>query len=232
VLFVIIPGQRKLVDAMAKGESPDPIYGKRAKVRSVHNNYFTLPVLLIMISNHYAMTYSHAYSWLVLAAIMAAGVLIRHFFNLRHAGKVSPAFPIAGVALLAGVAVAIAPAPRKAVAAPVAAAVTVDADGHAAGATPGAAPALAAPAGQASLANVQQVVSARCVACHSANPTQAGFASAPGGVMLDTEDQVKQHAAKIYQRAVQNKDMPLANMTHMTDAERQLIGTWFETSAN
>ena len=78
----------------------------------------------------------------------------------------------------------------------------------------------------------RQAAFARCVACHSANPTQSGFASAPGGVMLDTEDQVKQHAAKIYQRAVQNKDMPLANMTHMTDAERQLIGTWFETSAN
>jgi len=224
VLFVIIPGQRKLVDAMAKGESPDPIYGKRAKVRSVHNNYFTLPVLLIMISNHYAMTYSHAYSWLVLAAIMAAGVLIRHFFNLRHAGKVSPAFPIAGVILLAGVAVAIAPPARKAVAAPAAVAATADAEDHAASA--------AAPAGQATLANVQQVVTQRCAACHAATPTQAGFASAPGGVMLETEAQVKQHAAKIYQRAVQNKDMPLANMTHMTDAERQLIGTWFETSAN
>jgi uncharacterized membrane protein len=230
VLFVIIPGQRKLVDAMAKGESPDPIYGKRAKVRSVHNNYFTLPVLLIMISNHYAMTYSHAYSWLVLAAIMAAGVLIRHFFNLRHAGKVSPAFPIAGVILLAGVAVAIAPAPRKAVAAPAALAAAVDADGHAAPAATGVA--ATAPAGQASLTSVQQVVTQRCASCHSATPTQAGFASAPGGVMLDTEAQVKQHAAKIYQRAVQNKDMPLANMTHMTDAERQLIGTWFETSAN
>ena len=213
VLFVIIPGQRKLVDAMAKGESPDPVYGKRAKVRSVHNNYFTLPVLLIMISNHYAMTYSHAYSWLVLAAIMAAGVLIRHFFNLRHAGRVSPAYPIAGVLLLAGVAVAIAPAPRKAVAAPLTAGAAT-------------APALA------SLASVQQVVVQRCVSCHSAAPTQAGFASAPGGVMLDTEDQVKQHAAKIYQRAVQAKDMPLANMTHMTDDERAMIGAWFESSTN
>jgi uncharacterized membrane protein len=216
VLFVIIPGQRKLVEAMARGESPDPVYGRRAKVRSVHNNYFTLPVLLIMISNHYAMTYSHAYSWLVLAAIMAAGVLIRHFFNLRHAGKVSPAYPIAGVILLAGVAVAIAPAPRKAVAAPAAAA------------TAASAPAV----GQASIATVQQVVTQRCASCHSATPTQAGFASAPGGVVLDTSDQVKQHAARIYQRAVQNKDMPLANMTHMTDDERQMIGNWFEAGVN
>jgi len=243
VLFVIIPGQRKLVDAMAKGQSPDPVYGKRAKVRSVHNNYFTLPVLLIMISNHYAMTYSHAYSWLVLGAIMAAGVLIRHFFNLRHAGKVSPAYPIAGVILLAGVAVAIAPAPRKPVAPGAAVAATAGAtagagaadDGHGHGAE-GAAPAVAAaggvPAGHPDLASVHQVVVARCAACHSASPTQPGFASAPGGVMLDTEAQTKQLAAKIYQRAVQNKDMPLANMTHMTDAERQLIGVWYEASAN
>jgi uncharacterized membrane protein len=224
VLFVIIPGQRKLVQAMEKGQSPDPIYGKRAKVRSVHNNYFTLPVLLIMISNHYAMTYTHAYSWLVLAAIMAAGVLIRHFFNLRHAGKVSIGFPAAGAALLVAVAVAIAPAPRKPAAAPAAAA-AADAHGHE--------EAAAAPAaGAADLAAVQQVVTQRCVACHSANPTQAGFASAPGGVVLDTPEQTKQQAAKVFQRAVQNKDMPLANMTQMTDAERALIGTWFESGAN
>jgi uncharacterized membrane protein len=228
VLFVIIPGQRKLVEAMEKGQSPDPIYGKRAKVRSVHNNYFTLPVLLIMISNHYAMTYSHSYSWLILGAIMAAGVLIRHFFNLRHAGKVSLGFPVAGVILLVAVAVAIAPAPRKAVAAqPVAAA---DAHGHGA---EGAAPSAAdiARSGH-DIGAVQQVVTARCASCHSAQPTQAGFASAPGGVMLDTPDQIKQHAAKIYQRAVQNKDMPLANMTQMTDSERQMIGIWFESGAN
>jgi uncharacterized membrane protein len=220
VLFVIIPGQRKLVEAMEKGQSPDPIYGKRAKVRSVHNNYFTLPVLLIMISNHYAMTYSHSYSWLILGAIMAAGVLIRHFFNLRHAGRVSLGFPVAGVILLVAVAIAIAPAPRKAVAAQAA-------DSHAA------APSAAdiARSGH-DITAVQQVVTARCASCHSASPTQAGFASPPGGVMLDTPEQIKQHAAKIYQRAVQNKDMPLANMTQMTDAERQLLGTWFESGAN
>ncbi|SFU93415.1 urate hydroxylase PuuD [Pseudoduganella namucuonensis] len=228
VLFVIIPGQRKLVEAMEKGQSPDPIHGKRAKVRSVHNNYFTLPVLLIMISNHYAMTYSHAYSWLILAAIMAAGVLIRHFFNLRHAGKVSLGFPVAGVILLVAVAIAIAPAPRKAVAAqpsaPAAAAAATDGHGHA--------DAASAPATGADIAAVQTVVTQRCVSCHSAAPTQAGFASAPGGVMLDTPEQTRQHAAKVFQRAVQSKDMPLANMTQMTDAERQLIGTWFEAGAN
>ncbi|HXA47153.1 MAG TPA: urate hydroxylase PuuD, partial [Burkholderiaceae bacterium] len=111
VLMVIIPGQRKLVDAMKAGKSPDPIYGLRAKQRSVHNNYFTLPVLFIMISNHYAMTYNHAYNWLVLAAMMAAGVLIRHFFNLKHKGRIAWGYPAAGVALLLAVAIAIAPKP-------------------------------------------------------------------------------------------------------------------------
>lgn len=111
VFFVIIPGQRKLVAALSARETPDPRYGLKAKQRSVHNNYFTLPVLLIMISNHYAMTYGHRYSYLVLALLMAAGVLIRHFFNLRHQGKAQIAYPLAGIALLLATAWMLAPAP-------------------------------------------------------------------------------------------------------------------------
>lgn len=214
VLMVIIPGQRKLVEAMKVGKSPDPVYGKRAKQRSVHNNYFTLPVLFIMISNHYAMTYTHAYSWLVLAAIMAAGVLIRHFFNLRHAGRVSVAYPIAGVLLLVAVAVAIAPRPAPKPAA------------NAASATPGVA---ATPA--VDFKQVQAVIEQRCASCHAAQPTQDGFATAPAGMMLHTPELIHQHAGRIYQRTVQTKDMPLANMTHMTDDERALVGAWFLSGA-
>jgi uncharacterized membrane protein len=109
VAHVIIPGQRKMVNAMMAGRKPDPVYGIRAKQRSVHNNYFTLPVLFLMISNHYAMTYRHQHAWAVLAVIMAAGVLIRHFFNLRHKGRIEWKYPAAGVALLALLAVLIAP---------------------------------------------------------------------------------------------------------------------------
>ena len=215
VLMVIIPGQRKLVEAMKAGRSPDPIHGRKGKQRSVHNNYFTLPILFIMISNHYAMTYTHAHSWLVLAAIMAAGVLIRHFFNLRHKGKVSVGYPIAGVALLLAVAVAIAPRP-VAPAAP------------AASAGEGAAPvAAAAP----DFARIQAIVTQRCASCHSDKPTQAGFATAPAGMMLQTPELIHQHAAKIFQRAVQTKDMPLANMTQMTDAERAALAAWFQAGA-
>jgi uncharacterized membrane protein len=204
VLMVIIPGQRKMVNAMQRGEAPDPIHGQRGKQRSVHNNYFTLPVLFLMISNHYAMTYNHPHSWLVLAAIMAAGVLIRHFFNLRHKGRLVWGYPLAGLALLIAVAVAIAPAPRGT---------------NIAGAAP------------LTVADIRPVIEQRCVACHSAQPTQAGFAAAPAGVMLDTPEQIRQHAARIYQQTVQLKAMPIANMTQMTEEERALVGQWFEAGA-
>jgi uncharacterized membrane protein len=205
VAMLIIPGQRKMVQAMQAGGLPDPIHGIKAKQRSVHNNYFTLPVLFIMISNHYAMTYHHRHAWLVLAFIMAAGVFIRHFFNLRHKGRVEWRYPAIGVALLAAVAVAIAP-PKPAAVKP-----------------------AADPAAQ--FARVKAIVDARCVACHSATPTQPGFATAPAGVLLDTPEQVRQRAAQIHKRAVELKDMPIANLTNMTDAERAELGAWFAAGA-
>jgi len=206
VLMLIIPGQRKLVAAMMAGQKPDPIHGQKAKQRSVHNNYFTLPVLFIMISNHYAMTYRHQHAWAVLATIMAAGVLIRHFFNLRHKGRTEWRYPVAGVALLLGLAIAIAPkAPQRS-----------------AGATD--------PAAQ--FAQVQAIIAQRCVSCHAEHPTNPGFASAPAGVMLHTPALIGQNAARIYQQAVQLKAMPLANMTNMTEAERAQVGAWFESGAH
>jgi uncharacterized membrane protein len=205
VARVIIPGQRKMVNAMMAGQKPDPVYGIRAKQRSVHNNYFTLPVLFLMISNHYAMTYRHQHAWAVLAVIMAAGVLIRHFFNLRHKGRIEWKYPAAGVALLAALAVLIAPK------APTAQQPGLD--------TP------------ARFTQVKSIVDQRCVACHSAHPTQPGFATAPAGVMLDSPELVAQHAARIYQQTVQRKAMPLANLTNMTDAERAQVGAWFEAGA-
>ena len=207
VLMLIIPGQRKMVEAMAAGKVPDPIHGQKAKQRSVHNNYFTLPVLFIMISNHYAMTYRHEHAWLVLAFIMAAGVFIRHFFNLKHKGRIEWRYPVLAWALLVAVAVAIAPAP----AARVVRSAQVD------------------PAAQ--FAQVKAIVDQRCVSCHAAKPTQAGFATAPAGIMLDSAGQLRQHSAQIYKQAVQLKAMPIGNMTNMTDAERALVGAWFEAGA-
>ncbi|MES2742497.1 MAG: urate hydroxylase PuuD [Pseudomonadota bacterium] len=204
VLMLIIPGQRKMVEAMSAGKVPDPAHGQKAKQRSVHNNYFTLPVLFIMISNHYAMTYRHGQAWLVLACIMAAGVFIRHFFNLRHRGRVVWAYPALGVALLLAVAVAIAPARP--------------------------APSAATdPAAQ--FAQVQAIVTQRCVSCHAARPSQPGFAAAPAGVMLDSAALIRQHSAQLYKQAVQLKAMPLGNLTNMTEAERAILGAWFEGGA-
>jgi len=210
VAMLIIPGQRKMVNAMLAGQKPDPVHGIKAKQRSVHNNYFTLPVLFIMISNHYAMTYNHPHAWAVLGVIMLAGVLIRHFFNLRHKGRIEWRYPVAGVALLLGLGVLLAPA-RPVRVDPVVTNAAADA---------------------ARFAEVRTIMGARCVSCHAAQPTQPGFAAAPLGVMLETPEQIGQNAARIYQQTVQTRAMPLANLTHMTDAERAVVKAWFEAGAN
>jgi uncharacterized membrane protein len=210
VAMVIIPGQRKVVDTLRAGGKPDPVYGIRGKQRSVHNNYFTLPVLFIMISNHFAMTYRHEHAWAVLAAIMLAGVFIRHFFNLRHKGRIAWKYPATGVLILLGTMVALLPPPP---------AITGNRAG-AGGADHG-----------AQFAQVRGILQQRCVSCHAAHPTQPGFASAPAGVALDDARGIAQNAARIYQQAVQLKAMPLANLTNMTDAERAQVARWFDSGA-
>jgi uncharacterized membrane protein len=205
VLFWIIPGQRKMVASMRAGQSPDPIHGKRGKQRSVHNTYFTLPVIFAMLSNHYSMTYSAGNNWLVLLLIMLAGVLIRQFFVLKHKGVFKWQYPAAAVVILAGVAFWIVP---KSALQP-------------------------APATQnatvVSFAQVQHVIETRCIQCHAARPT---LMPVPGkGILLDSKDGVLQHAQQIYQQAVVQKAMPLGNMTNITDDERALLGKWFEAGA-
>ena len=207
VLIWIIPGQRKVVAALKAGQPVDPIHGKRGKQRSVHNTYFTLPVLFAMLSNHYSMTYAHKQNWLVLILIMLAGVLIRQFFILKHKGKINVAWPAAGVALLGVVAVMIAPQPRPQVAS--------NAAGDAANAV--------------SFAKVQEIVNARCVQCHAEAPKM--MPTAAKGIKLDTVDEIKAHAQLIYQQAVQQKAMPLGNVTQITEDERALLGQWFEGGA-
>ncbi|SOY56352.1 urate hydroxylase PuuD [Cupriavidus taiwanensis] len=208
VLAWIIPGQRKVVAALKAGQPVDPIHGKRGKQRSVHNTYFTLPVLFAMLSNHYSMTYAHKYNWVVLILIMLSGVLIRQFFILKHKGKINVLWPAAGVAALAVVAVMIAPQPRPAVA---------KAEGADAAAT------------SVSFAKVQEVMNARCVQCHAEQPKM--MPTAAKGIKLDTAEDIKAHAQLIYQQAVQQKAMPLGNVTQITDDERALLGQWFEGGA-
>jgi uncharacterized membrane protein len=114
VYFVIMPSQRKLVEAKEKGVAPDPVYGLRGKQRSVHNNYFTLPVLFIMISNHYPMTFGHRHAWLVLVAVLLIAAYVRHFFNLRHKGRTVWTIPVTAALATLALAVVIAPDTPKA----------------------------------------------------------------------------------------------------------------------
>lgn len=197
VFFVIIPGQRRMVQAAARGKEPDPADGIRAKQRSVHNTYFTLPVLFVMISNHYAMTYNHPWNWLILVAFTLAGALIRVWFVARHKGKAAMWPVLLAVVILLAVAAAIAPRSdaRSAVI------VTMD--------------------------DVRPVIMQRCSNCHSASPSHVAFAAAPGGFILDTDEHIRTEALRIYQQTVVLKAMPIGNLTQMTDEERQLVDDWY-----
>ena len=198
VFFVIIPGQKKMVAAAARGEMPDPGPGIRAKQRSVHNTYFTLPVLFVMTSNHYAMVYGHAYNWLILIGISLAGALIRVYFVARHKGGASPWPVIVAALIVAGIAWAI--TPQKAA--------TATAD--------------------VSFAQVRNVINARCVSCHSSAPVHPAMAAAPLGVVFDTDEQIVADADRIHQQTVVTRVMPIGNLTAMTEEERQIIDAWYQ----
>ena len=215
VFFWIIPGQHRMVDALKAGKTPDPLDGKRGKQRSVHNTYFTLPVVFLMLSNHYAFTYTNAHAWIVMVLFIFAGAVIRQYFVLRHVGKNQLAYPAVGIVLLLIIGWLVMPAPAAPVAAPAK---------QAASAAP-AAGGAAATAAAVSTQQVRTIVNARCIECHSAKPTQPGFASAPAGIMFDTDVELLVHEAQIKQ-VVASKYMPLGNMTKMTDEERAAIAAW------
>ncbi len=203
VFFVIIPGQKRMVDAMRAGKLPNPIDGKRAKQRSVHNNYFTLPVIFIMISNHYPMTYGHPYAWAILVLISAAGVSIRHFFNQKHYGIYAWHYLAIGAVML--VAAAWWTAPHEPDLPPVQGPVTFD--------------------------RVRKIVGERCVTCHSATPTFPGITQPPAGVILTAPELIVQNSQRIYQQAVITQIMPLGNATHITQEERAVIAAWVRKGA-
>jgi uncharacterized membrane protein len=203
VLFVIIPGQRELVRAKQAGRKPDPAHGIRGKQRSVHNNYLTLPVVLAMIAPHFPFVYAHERAWLVLLTLMVLGAWVRHFFNLRHRGRTVWAIPITAAVALVALAVAIRPE---------------DSSSGAGGAP-------------VPFVRVAAVVEQRCATCHSAQPTDDSFSTAPKGVVLDTPAQIKARSAAIEEQAVETKAMPLGNVTQMTEEERALLGRWIDQGA-
>ncbi|MGO1247913.1 MAG: urate hydroxylase PuuD [Oceanisphaera sp.] len=211
VFFWIIPGQRRMVNAMKAGETPNPIDGLRGRQRSVHNTYFTLPVVLLMLSNHYSFTFTHELSWVIMVLFIFSGALIRQYFVLMHRGQKRPGYPIAGVILIL-IAVWIgAPSTKPAVEAPTQSSTTTESGEQTADAI--------------TLAQVEAVMEHRCVQCHAAEPTHPSFAAAPAGIMLDSQKQIQLQAGSI-QQVVASKYMPLGNLTQMTDEERALIAAW------
>jgi uncharacterized membrane protein len=207
VRFVIIPGQREMVRAKQQGRVPDPIFGLRGKQRSVHNTYFTLPVVFVMISNHYAMTYGSANNWLVLIGMSVAGAAIRAWFVARHKpsarGAFAPLLPAAiGIAMLALVAIALAPIRWPSLP------------------EPAASPAV-------DLAQVEAIVARRCLPCHAKTPTQPGFSAAPNGLAFDSIDVVRAHRPEV-QMQLASRLMPLGNLTKMTEDERSTLLAWVE----
>jgi uncharacterized membrane protein len=205
VFFVIIPGQKKMLAEIRAGKAPDARPGKLGKIRSVHNTYFTLPVLFVMISNHFPMTYGSPYGWLVLAAISAAGVLVRQFFLLSHKHRIVPALPAAAAVILGIVAFALAPRAGPS--------------------------AVSASGADVRYATIAPIVAERCAVCHAAHPTEAGYASAPEGVLLDTPEHVVANARRIYVQAVETHAMPLGNATNITSGERASLGRWISDGA-
>ena len=202
VFFWIIPGQKTVIAQMKAGQPVEAIHGQRAKQRSVHNTYFTLPVLIAMLSNHYGWLYQGPHNWAVLVLLMLAGALIRHSFVVRHKAllqgkRVAWEYAAGGTVLLVALAAWLAPKPL---------------------------PKAAAGAPAPTMAEVKAVMEQRCTLCHNAQVQQKNVA-------LHTPELIKQHAQNVYQQVVVLKLMPMNNATQITDAERALIQRWFEAGA-
>ncbi len=211
VFIVVIPNQKKTVAALLKGETPDPMWGDAAKQRSVHNNYLTLPVVFLMISNHYPLVFATRFNWIIVAIVLAIGPVIRHFFNARHEGKKSPwwtwgvaATGMLAVAWLSGAGPRETPPPQASTSAQM---LTADA------------------------AAAHAVILSRCSMCHMDGPVWPGIHAAPKGVLLDGPENIQRHAHLIDINAARSRAMPPGNITEMTDQERALLAAWIAAGA-
>jgi uncharacterized membrane protein len=206
VFVIVIPYQKKTVAALIAGNEPDPWWGEIGKQRSLHNNYLTLPVVFLMISNHYPLLYATRYNWLIVAIVLAIGPVIRHFYNSRHAGKGNRwwtwGLAAAGMAAIAWLSAA---GPRTT--------------------TSSAVPPVP------KFAAVEEIVVSRCSMCHAGAPVWAGFAVAPKGLMLDSAERIRAHARLIDINAVRSDAMPPGNVTEMTAHERRLLAAWLAAGA-
>jgi uncharacterized membrane protein len=201
VFFVIIPAQKAMVNAARAGQLPDPQKGKNALFRSIHNNYFTLPVLFVMVSNHFPSTFGNKYQWIVLAVISLGAAGIKHWLNLREQGRLSVWILPASIILLLAAAYVTAPAARG------------------------------GKCDEVSFAEANNIIRQRCVSCHSSKPTDRVYTSPPNGVIYDTPSDIIKKKDLILQRVVHTATMPLNNKTNMTPEERELIRCWIEQGA-
>ena len=206
VFFVIIPGQKKMVASIEIGEQPDPQPGLDGKQRSIHNTYFTLPVLFCMIVNHYAAFYSHQYNWLVLVAMCLSGVFIRLFFVSRHRQE-GPSYQMAllGVVLLLMTLLVVYMPSNK-----TASIAQLDNQVQE----------------RIALLEVQQIITERCTVCHARAPSFTGFSSPPKGIIYESEEDILNQISQVYQQAVVLKAMPIGNLTGMTEQERMRLQQW------
>jgi len=198
VAMLIIPNQKKVVKALLAGAEPDPALGKASKQRSTHNNYLTLPVIFVMISNHYPLAYATRWSWVILALVIIMGAVIRHFYNTRHRGLPSPWWTW-GVSVACALAIVwlstLGPAQGKRADVP-------------------------SPRTTVAMAEVEEIITGRCAMCHAAEPVWDGIRVAPKGVMLDTPERIAAHRREIAANSVWSSAMPPSNITGLTDEER------------
>jgi uncharacterized membrane protein len=205
VFIIIIPNQNKSVRALLAGREPNPIWGEEGKQRSVHNNYLALPVVFLMIANHYPLMFATRFNWLIVAIVLAIGPLIRHFFNSRHEGKASPwwTWGVAGAGMVA-VAWLSAAGPREE---------------------------AGRRADRVNVAAAHNVIVSRCSMCHISEPVWPGVHAPPKGVVLDGPENIQRHARLIEINAVRSNAMPPGNITEMTPQERQILAAWLAAGA-
>ena len=203
VFFGIVPAQKAFVRAIESGQPPPEAKAAFAKLRSTHNNYLTLPVIMLMISNHYPILYSHPHGWLLVIAVALISAYARHFFNLRNQGKTKPSILlIAAMGLVLTISLAQATAFK-----------TLNASSVQAGVTD---------------AQAMAIVAEHCQGCHAEQPTSPGFLAPPAGVILETPQQTKAWRERVLAVSVHSQYMPLGNLTGMTEEQRQSLGAWLQ----
>ncbi len=215
VFFIIIPNQKKVVADLIAGKSPDPALGMQAKQRSTHNNYLTLPVLFLMLSNHAPLAFATRYNWIIASLVFLMGVSIRHYFNTKHARKGNPTWTWLVTAILFVIIAWLSTNPKIFTDAEEAKALT---------------PYETKFASAAQFDDVRDTVLGRCSMCHAAEPVWEGIISPPKGVLLETDAQIARHAREIYLQAGRTTAMPPANVTLLDNTERERIVDWYRTA--